>query len=75
MNHPDSFDWVPIIFAILGSLLTVVAYIYPGEAVGKQGVFNIAMILVSSAAGAYGAKKLQKPDNLIPPNSNTTKEQ
>lgn len=66
MNKREVTEWGPVVFTICGTLLTALAYVYPGTDVGRQGVFNIAMILVSSAAGAYGAKKLMSPSDQTP---------
>lgn len=54
-SKPEPIQWVPFGFAILAAVIAIVGYIFPGDDAARQGIYNIALSLASSAGGIYAA--------------------
>lgn len=57
VSKPREVQWVPFGFAILASIIAIVAYCYPGPDSARQGAFNIALTLASSAGSIYATQR------------------
>jgi len=55
MNSLPQPAWA-ILLAILGVVLTIIGYVYPGSQTAQQAVFQIAAALVSGALGAFAGR-------------------
>jgi uncharacterized membrane protein len=70
-NAPQPF-WA-IILAVLGVIVTIVVYLYPGDVTTRQAAFQIGSALVTGALGAFAghATAAQQKSN---PTQNSTEE-
>lgn len=51
----DQVQWIPFGFAVLAVITSIVGYVFPGDDAARQGIYNIALSLASSAGGIYAA--------------------
>jgi len=59
MNKIPDQTWV-IFIAMLGVILALVGYLYPGSAAAQQYIFGAANSLISGAIGAFKATSTAK---------------
>lgn len=68
MIMPQPF-WA-VLLAVLGVVVTIVVYIFPGDVTTRQAAFQIASALVTGALGAFaGHNAAIKDKQPVPPAS------
>ena len=66
MVMPQPF-WA-VLLALLGVVVTIVVYIFPGDVTTRQAAFQIASALVTGALGAFAGAATKEKQNNQPTN-------